>query len=412
MSEIPAVLTPALGSVVGEARQLGDDALIEALRVAEERVRSAQAERAALIAVVAERIAGLGHRVDATADQIAVVLEISPRSADNVLGDSLAVVSRPRVWTAVFDGLIDLRKALLIVQGLDGFGGLPRAELEADAIAFAQSHTAHELRLYLMKLTCDGDPGEIFRKEALAKRGVSIFPAGHGMADVAARLSIEHAEILFQRLTALAKRDDCPDPYSQGDERTLDQRRADALVGFLDNTTQVTVHVDVTISADALIGDDHRDALLGRHGAIPASLARYLAWSPDARWRRLVTDPLTGALIDANAEVYKIPDRIKRAVRLRDRVPAGSPAAPAAPNTPTPTTSTPGPNTAKPKPRISPRCADATTWSRPTPPGPYAPTAPAPASTCTGPAHWAPNGVPKPTRTTEETETFIANSSQ
>ena len=36
MSEIPAVLTPALGSVVGEARQLGDDALIEALRVAEE----------------------------------------------------------------------------------------------------------------------------------------------------------------------------------------------------------------------------------------------------------------------------------------------------------------------------------------------------------------------------------------
>ena len=66
-------------------------------------------------------------------------------------------------------------------------------------------------------------------------------------------------------------------------------------------------------------GDDHRDAMLGKHGAIPASLARYLAWSPDARWRRLVTDPLTGALTDANAQVYKIPDRIKRAVRLRDR---------------------------------------------------------------------------------------------
>ena len=289
MSEIPAVLTPALGSVVGDARELEDDALVEALREAEERVRSAQAERAALIAVVQERIAGLGRRVDATADQIAVVLEISPRSADNVLGDSLAVVSRPQVWTALFDGLIDLRKACLIVQGLDGFGGLPRVELEADAIGYAQSHTAHELRLYLMKLTCDGDPGEIFRKEALDNRGVSIFPAGHGMADVAARISIEHAEVLFQRLTALAKGDDCPDPYCQGEARTLDQRRADALVGFLDNTTEVTVHVDVTIPADALIGDDHRDALLGRHGAIPASLARYLpgprmpagaGWSP------------------------------------------------------------------------------------------------------------------------------------
>ena len=320
MSEIPAVMTPALGSVVGDARQLEDDALIEALREVEERVRSAHAERAALIAVVQERIAGLGRRVDATADQVAVVLEISPRSADNVLGDAIAVVSRPQVWTALFDGLIDLRKALLIVAGLDGFGGLPRVELEADAIGYAQSHTAHELRLYLMKLTCDGDPGEIFRKEALDKRGVSIFPAGHGMADVSARISIEHAEVLFQRLTALATRDDCPDPNGQGEARTLDQRRADALVGFLDNTTEVTVHVDVTIPADALIGDDHRDALLGRHGAIPASLARYLAWSPDARWRRLVTDPLTGALIDANAEVYKVPDRVKRAVRLRDRV--------------------------------------------------------------------------------------------
>ena len=64
---------------------------------------------------------------------MAVVLEISHARRTTCSG-MLAVVSRPQVWTAVFDGLIDLRKALLIVQGLDGFGGLPRAELEADAI--------------------------------------------------------------------------------------------------------------------------------------------------------------------------------------------------------------------------------------------------------------------------------------
>ena len=320
MSEIPPVLTPALGAVVGRARGLDDDALVEELLQAEEAIRAAQARRAAVIAVVQERVHAAGYRVDGTADQVAVVLGVSPRSADHLLDDAVALVSRPQVWDAVHDALIDTRKGLLIVQGLEGFDGLPRARMEADAIAYAQTHTAHELRRYLIRLACDDDPGEIFRKQALDRRGVSIFPAGHGMADVSARLSLEHAEILYQRLTALATRDDCPDPYGQGEQRSLDQRRADALVGFLDDTTQVHVHVDVAITADTLIGQDHRDALMGKHGAIPASLARHLAWSPDARWRRLVTDPLTGSLIDANAEVYKVPDRIKRAVRLRDRV--------------------------------------------------------------------------------------------
>ena len=319
MSEIPVHLTPALGAVVEQARGLEDDALIDELLQAEEAIRSAQARRAALIAVVQERVHAAGYRVDGTADQVAVVLGVSPRAADHLLGDAIALVGRPMVWGAVYDGFIDQRKGLLIVQGLEGFDGLPRAQMERDAIAYAQSHTAHELRRYLIKLTCDGDPGDIFRKEAVDRRGVSIFPAGHGMADVSARLSLEHAEMFFQRLTALAQKDDCPDPYGQGADRTLDQCRADALVGFLEDTTEVSVHVDVTISADALIGEHHRDAMLGRHGAIPASLARHLAWSPDARWRRLVTDPLTGALIDCNAEVYKVPDRVKRAVRLRDR---------------------------------------------------------------------------------------------
>ena len=191
--------------------------------------------------------------------------------------------------------------------------------MERDAIAYGQRHTTHQLRQYLLRLTCDGDPGEHLRKKALDDRGVSIFPAAHGMADIAARLSAEHAEIFYQALTKLAQRDDCADPHEQGDDRTLDQRRADALVGFLDTITQVDVQVNVTISANTLIGEDHRDALLGKHGVICASVARYLAWSPDARWRRLVCDPLTGALIDANAETYKIPERVKRAVRLRDR---------------------------------------------------------------------------------------------
>ena len=60
MSEIPVHLTPALGAVVEQARGLEDDALIDELLQAEEAIRSAQARRAALIAVVQERVHAAG----------------------------------------------------------------------------------------------------------------------------------------------------------------------------------------------------------------------------------------------------------------------------------------------------------------------------------------------------------------
>ena len=320
MSEIPTVLSPGLGAVVDDLRALDDDLLLDEVLESERAIRTAQARRAAAVAVVDERISALGYSVQGVSDEVALSLGISPRSADHLLADARSLVRRPLVWDALNEGQIDLPKARLIVELLADFSeGIPRCDMERDAIAYGQRHTTHQLRQYLLRLTCDGDPGEHLRKKALDDRGVSIFPAAHGMADIAARLSAEHAEIFYQALTKLAQRDDCADPHEQGDDRTLDQRRADALVGFLDTITQVDVQVNVTISANTLIGEDHRDALLGKHGVICASVARYLAWSPDARWRRLVCDPLTGALIDANAETYKIPERVKRAVRLRDR---------------------------------------------------------------------------------------------
>ncbi|MCB9427692.1 MAG: DUF222 domain-containing protein [Actinobacteria bacterium] len=320
MSEIPTVLSPGLGAVVDGLRGLDDDGLLDDLWESERAIRSAQARRAAAVAVVQERIAALAYSVQGVADEVALSLAISPRSADHLLSDAISLVRRPLVWDALSAGWIDLPKVRLIVEMLRTFNeGIPRCDMERDAIAYGRNHTTHQLRQYLLRLTCDGDPGEHLRKKALDDRGVSIFPAAHGMADIAARVSAEHAEIFFQALTKLAQKEDCPDPHEQGDDRTLGQRRADALVGLLETVTKVDVQVNVTISANTLIGEDHRDAYLGRHGVICASVARYLAWSPDARWRRLVCDPLSGALIDVNAESYKIPDRVKRAVRLRDR---------------------------------------------------------------------------------------------
>ncbi|MBK9434283.1 MAG: hypothetical protein IPN52_03880 [Micrococcales bacterium] len=127
------------------------------------------------------------------------------------------------------------------------------------------------------------------------------------------------------------------------------------------------VTVDVVISADALIGDNDWTPESKRLGPIGSQIARDLCTSPDARWRRLVTDPVTGQLAAMATIKYRIPDHIRHAVKARDltcRFPAATPA----PNTSTATTSSPTPP-APPARTTSPGCADATTAPKPSPPG-------------------------------------------
>ena len=121
MSEIPTVLSPGLRAVVDALRGLDDDPLVDVLLESERAIRAAQAQRAAVVAVVEERIAALGYPVQGVADEVALSLGISPRSADHLLGDSLALVRRPLVWEALSEGWIDLPKARLIVEMLADF---------------------------------------------------------------------------------------------------------------------------------------------------------------------------------------------------------------------------------------------------------------------------------------------------
>jgi len=65
-----------------------------------------------------------------------------------------------------------------------------------------------------------------------------------------------------------------------------------------------------------LIGaDDHPAELVGI-GPIPASLAREAA--ADSVWRRLITDPLSGTLLDHGRTTYHPPTGLADHVRARD----------------------------------------------------------------------------------------------
>jgi hypothetical protein len=59
------------------------------------------------------------------------------------------------------------------------------------------------------------------------------------------------------------------------------------------------------IAAGTLLGYDDQPAELTGHGPITAQHARELAADPTGTWRRLLTDPATGHLLDAGAHTYR-----------------------------------------------------------------------------------------------------------
>lgn len=319
MPESPETPPGSIDATLARLRGLDDQQLIEDVADVCGQIRALQALQAAQLSEMDSRIRTLGYSMTGSAEMTAVTLVISPRSAENLLGTSVALCDRELVWSALASGRIDWVKAGRILDDLADVPDPRREELESAAIGYAAEHTAHELHRRLLAWTCAGADEEALRREAVDRRGVSVFNRGHGMADVHAHLSAEQAEAFMQALDQLAASADLPDPYEQGEDRTAEQRRADALGGFLNSNCTFEVRVDVAISADTLIGDNDYGAELSRLGPVSSELARALCWSPDARWRRLVTDPMSGRLIDMSADDYRIPERIRKAVKKRDR---------------------------------------------------------------------------------------------
>lgn len=74
--------------------------------------------------------------------------------------------------------------------------------------------------------------------------------------------------------------------------------------------------IHIVMPYSTLIGADDHPAELAGYGPIPADLAREIA--ADAVWKRLITDPLSGALLDHGRHTYRPPQALADHVRARD----------------------------------------------------------------------------------------------
>jgi hypothetical protein len=80
----------------------------------------------------------------------------------------------------------------------------------------------------------------------------------------------------------------------------------------------VRAHVQVVISLETLLGLNNDPADLAGHGPITAQTARDLAFNAGSTWRRLVTDPVTGYLLNYGRKTYRPPVALADHVRVRD----------------------------------------------------------------------------------------------
>ena len=306
-----------LAEEMARLAMLDEHELAEELVRVEQALRAAQAMRAATVTAVESRIEAMGYRLSGATETVAAITVISTRAASHLVDASEAVCARPAVWQALAEGLIDMTRAQIISTGFDEIEGPVRDALEAKVLAFAQNHTAHETRRYVTRLLVDHDPSiaeresEKRRAKAWDKRHIGAYARAHGMADLFGYLPAGTASLLFRTLDEVAR--------TYTDDRTLEQKRVDALEQILAENVHLDIRVDVVIPADTLASLQDSGAGIDGFGSVDGPHARYLALCEDARWQRLVTEPVTGRLIDLSTEAYRIPDPVKRFVRARDR---------------------------------------------------------------------------------------------
>jgi hypothetical protein len=77
------------------------------------------------------------------------------------------------------------------------------------------------------------------------------------------------------------------------------------------------IQVNVTVALSSLLGLDDLPADLDGYGPLQATQARALALG--GVWRRLVTDPTSGAVLDVGRTRYRPPAELADHVRQRDR---------------------------------------------------------------------------------------------
>jgi hypothetical protein len=254
------------------------------------------------------------------ADEVSALLSCTKMAANVRYGTACQAEWFPVVARAWRAGLLDARKVATICEQASLLEGDEALRLAATAVDYAtepsRSRTAPQLREWLRRrvIAADPDAAQERRQRALGDRRVVITPGDDGVSELWALLPAVEARQIQQVLTETAEQ------LGGGDPRTMDQRRADALVDLLlGQGAPASVQVQVIVPGDTLTGAGTGPATVPGLGPITrGELFELLATAGRTTWCRVPVDVNTAALSGGPETGYRPSAALDRAVRARD----------------------------------------------------------------------------------------------
>ena len=301
---------------------------------------------------------------DAEREDVALALRLSGGSAQQRIDVARTITQHlPSTAAALATGEISLGHANAIAKESAeiiraGATSEQILEVERIALAHAEFHTPNQVASQMKATIAKLAPIEFEEAVAVAseRRSVDCYPQADGMAQIVAllpaadaqvvmlaidklaRLNKEHAieeqnlrERQMSRFTSGAKVGSIADHIDReaiAIARRIDAFRADALTQLANNYLASSageglahgrpVTLNLTVDLATLLGLAENPGNLKGYGPIPASVARGLA--ADAKWRKFVTDPVTGELLDVGRNTYEPPQALKDFLTARDQI--------------------------------------------------------------------------------------------
>jgi hypothetical protein len=299
---------------------------VELLAVLEEQRRWFEAAQLRVLAAMQQHDSS---RLGLAQESVSLALQVPLRTAQGKLAQARTLVSElPKTLAAVAGGSISGEHARVLAEAVWQLPKEQATALEQAALPpllEGRCVTVSQFRQRVRRVAMKLDPvtADERHQRALADRRVSYLPDEDGMASLSVSLGAPEAQLIYTRLTAAATL------LPSGDPRTMDQKRADLLVDAVLSGLPVdglpTLQgrrpaIQVVVSADTLLGLDDQPAQLTGYGPITAQTARRLAADESGTWRRLLTDPDTGALLDIGEHRYRPAQRLRDFVNARDEV--------------------------------------------------------------------------------------------
>ncbi|WP_328999335.1 HNH endonuclease [Kribbella sp. NBC_00709] len=285
------------------------------------------------------------------AAEIGAALHLSKDTAASHIDTALHLTGTlPSTHAALRCGALTFSKALAISEATRPLAPDAAQAVEAHVLRRAPGQTHNNLRKSLRtQVAKHRSEDEADRhREALGDRTCKIVPLPDGMAGlwvVHTADKIQQMWIVIQAMADLAKRstpdsdtDTGPAPASptvEGDQAgarpggpmegerpgeppraelpNAEQRRADVITDLFDHMLHNGLdwlgrrlpdqhrrrpHIEVLIPITTLLGVDDDPCELAGYGPVPAEMARRIA--ADGTWRRLLTDPADGAVLEAS----------------------------------------------------------------------------------------------------------------